>query len=61
VGVERLGFNAVFVRADLAHDTLPEVSAEACLHGPVVGICQAGLERDPRLTADVFGRPWVEV
>ncbi len=61
VGVERLGFNAVFVRDDLAQATLPEVSAEECLRGPIVGICQAGLERDPRLTADLFARPWVEV
>ncbi len=61
VAVERLGFNAVFVRDDLALGTLPEVSAEECLRGPIVGICQAGLERDPRLSASTLSRPWVEV
>jgi hypothetical protein len=61
VAVERLGFNAVFVREDLAVTTLPEVTAQECLRGPIVGICQAGLARDPSLTADLFARPWVDV
>jgi hypothetical protein len=61
VGVERLGFNAVFVRNDLARDVLPEASAAACLAGPTVGICQAMLAADPRLGGDVRGRPWVDV
>ncbi len=61
VAVERLGFNAVFVRDDLAVATLPEVSAQEGLRGPIVGICQAGLERDPRLAAYALSQPWVEV
>lgn len=61
VGVEPRGFNAVFVRNDLATDLLPGVSAESCLLGPIVRICQAALAADPRLTADVLSRPWVEV
>ena len=60
IGVERLGFNAVFVRNDLA-PALREVSAEACLRGPIVGICQAQLEGDPELGAAVRARPWVNV
>ncbi len=61
VGVERLGFNAVFVRNDLARATLPEVSADAALRGPIVGICQAALAADPALGAEVRARPWVNV
>lgn len=61
VGVEHLGFNAVFVRHDLAPGLLPERSAEECLSEPIVGICQAGLAADPRLSADVLARPWVDV
>ena len=60
VGVERLGFNAVFVRNDLA-PALPEVTAAACMAGPIVSICQAALEADPRLGAEVRARPWVDV
>jgi hypothetical protein len=60
VGAERLGFNAVFVRNDLA-PALPEVTAASCMAGPVVSICQAGLAADPRLGAEVRSRPWVEV
>jgi hypothetical protein len=60
VGVERLGFNAVFVRNDLAKG-LPERSAAECLDGPTVRILQAGLRADPRLTHELMRRPWVEV
>ena len=60
VGVERLGFNAVFVRNDLAPAVL-EVSAEVCLRGPIVGICQAKLDADLEFGAAVRARPWVNV
>ena len=37
VGVERLGFNAFFVRNDLAQDTLPEIDHRSCFsHRKVV-------------------------
>jgi hypothetical protein len=61
IGVERLGFNAVFVRNDLAARSLPEVTSEECLGGPIVSICQAGLRADPGLAETVRKRPWVEV
>lgn len=61
VGVERLGFNAVFVKGGLVPDLLPERSAAECLAGPTVSILQAGLRVDPRLTAHLRERPWVEV
>ena len=61
VGVERLGFNAVFVRHDLRPDLLPETTAAECLDGPIVSILQTGLRRDPRLTAHLRDKPWVEV
>jgi hypothetical protein len=61
VGVEHLGFNAVFVRNDLAAGLLPERTAEECLREPIVAICQAGLAVDPRLSAHVVSRPWVDV
>ena len=32
VGVERLGFNAFFVRTGVGEDTLPEVAVEECLY-----------------------------
>lgn len=61
VGIERLGFNAVFVRNDLCLDLLPERSAAECLDGPIVSILQTGLRRDPRLTAHLHDKPWVEI
>ncbi len=61
VGVEPRGFNAFFVRNDLAVGLLPEVTAESCFQGPTVGICQAALTADPRLTQEVLSRPWVDV
>jgi hypothetical protein len=61
VGVERLGFNAVFVRRDLCPELLPERTAAECLDGPIVSILQTGLRRDPRLTAHLRDKPWVEV
>ncbi len=61
VGVERQGFNAVFVRNDLASVALPERTAAECLDGPTVRILQAGLRADPRLTQELLRRPWVEV
>lgn len=61
VGLERHGFNAFFVRNDIRPDLLPEVDPARCLAGPIVSICQEGLRIDPRLTAAVKARPWVEV
>ena len=36
VGVNSLGINAFFVREDISHECLPEVSAEKCLDKPFV-------------------------
>lgn len=55
VGVNRLGFNAFFVRADLAPEALPEVPVHACFGHEKV---QRGMrERWPT----VARLPWVEV
>jgi len=61
VGIERHGFNAVFVRNDLAPTRLPAVSAEECFQGPMAAIVQAVLAGDPDLTRGVMARPWVDV
>lgn len=55
VGCNRYGFNAFFVRNDLAQDLLPEVSAEGCLSHPMA--------RDGRLNRlpKVLNLPWVDV
>jgi hypothetical protein len=55
VGVNRLGFNAFFVRNDLVPDLLPEVSAKECLVHPWNEYGQR--ERYPRV-ADL---EWLEV
>ncbi len=60
VGVERLGFNAVFVRDDLIGRLVTVTAAEA-LRGPIVGLSQAALAADPTLGADARARPWVDV
>jgi hypothetical protein len=52
VGVQRYGFNAFFVREDLAIDSLPTVKPEDCLHHPVVR------QRMARL-GEVADRPWI--
>jgi hypothetical protein len=62
VGIERLGFNAIFVGNDLGRELLPEQTAEACLREqPIAAICQAGLAADPQLSAAVLARPWQDV
>jgi len=61
VGIERLGFNAFFVRNDLATTALATVSPIDALRGPIVGICQSGLMADPGLSAELRARPWQEV
>lgn len=61
VGIERLGINAVFVRNDLAADTLPAIEATACMARPIIRICQAQLAAEPQLGADVRARVWVDV
>jgi hypothetical protein len=61
VGVERLGFNAVFVRNDLAPELLPRVTAEECFKQPIIAMCQEGLAHDPRLSAAVKAKTWIEV
>jgi hypothetical protein len=61
VGIERLGFNAVFVRDDLAPQLLPEVTAEDCFREPIAAVVQAVLDGDPGLSAPVMARPWVDV
>ncbi len=52
VGAQRYGFNAFFVRDDLARDTLPTVTPEDCLLHP-----QCALDR--ARVGDVKDRPWV--
>ena len=54
VGAQRYGFNAFFVREDLACDTLPTVKPEDCLFHPA---CTADRAR----LGDVKDRPWVRV
>lgn len=61
VGVERLGFNAVFVRNDLAPEFLPGVTAEECFKQTIISMCQEGLAHDPSLGASVKNQEWIEV
>ncbi|MDP2831941.1 MAG: hypothetical protein Q8Q28_01315 [Pseudomonadota bacterium] len=55
VGSQSLGFNAFFVREDIAADLLPEVSAESCLDHPFVRWAMR------ELLPLVKDREWVEV
>ena len=54
VGTQRYGFNAFFVRQDLARDTLPTARPEDSLRHPGVQHGLAGL-------AEVKDRAWVRV
>jgi len=61
VGVERLGFNTIFVRNDLAPKFLAEVTADECFRQPIASIFQEMLVENPRLGAFVKSQPWIEV
>jgi hypothetical protein len=55
VGCQRYGYNAFFVRNDIATNLLPEVSAASCLvHAKVREGIRSRLDR-------VINKPWVEV
>jgi len=54
VGAQRYGFNAFFVRDDLARDTLPTVKPENCLLHP-------HSQDDTARLDEVKDRPWVRV
>ena len=60
VGVERLGFNAIFVRNDLAPELLPEVTAKDCFRQTIISICQEGLAANPSLSAFDKDQVWLE-
>ncbi len=55
VGVQRLGFNAVFVADGVGEELLPEVSAESCADRPFVAWAQR------ELLPKVAGLEWVDV
>jgi hypothetical protein len=55
VGVERLGFNAVFIEDGVGDDVLPEVDIESCVDRPFVNWA----ERE--LLPKVEKLEWVEV
>jgi hypothetical protein len=55
VGVQRLGFNAVFVAQGLGEELLPEVDATSCADRPFVDWAQR------ELLPKVAGLEWVEV
>ncbi len=55
VGCNRYGYNAFFVRNDLALDILPEVSTDSCLMHPKV------LEMRESRRKAVLGLPWERV
>ena len=55
VGVNRYGYNAFFVRDDVASELLPEIGVESCFSHPKV---QAGMRDRFPLVAEL---PWVEV
>lgn len=55
VGVQRLGFNAVFVADGVGEELLPEVSAESCADRPFVAWAQR------ELLPKVEGLEWVAV
>jgi hypothetical protein len=54
VGAQRYGFNAFFVREDLAIDTLPTIKPADCLHHPAVQQRMARLD-------EIADRPWIRV
>ncbi len=54
VGAQRYGFNAFFVRDDLARDTLPTVKPEDCLPRPM-------REENSARLREAKDRPWVRV
>jgi hypothetical protein len=54
VGTQRYGFNAFFVRDDLARDTLPTVKPENCLLHP-------HSRENPARLDEVRDRPWIRV
>lgn len=55
VGTQALGFNAFFVRGDIAEEILPEASAESCLDRPFVTWAKR------ELLPLVRDKEWVEV
>jgi hypothetical protein len=55
VGVQRLGFNAVFVQSGIGEDVLPEVDIESCVNRPFV----AWAKRE--LLPNVRNLQWVDV
>lgn len=55
VGVNRYGYNAFFIRKDLAPRTLPEIDVQTCFHHPKV---QWGMKHRYPLVKDL---PWVVV
>jgi hypothetical protein len=61
VGIERMGFNALFVRNDLAPELLPEVRGEECFRQLILAIFQQSLADNPSLRASVESQPWIEV
>jgi hypothetical protein len=55
VGVQRLGFNAVFVAAGVGEDVLPEVDVDSCVDHPFVAWAQR------ELLPKVSDLKWVDV
>ncbi len=55
VGVQRLGFNAIFLEDGIGEDVLPEVDVHSCIDFPFVKWAQNDLLRR------VKHLPWVEV
>ena len=55
VGVQRLGFNAFFIKDGVGEDLIPEVDVEACVNRPFVAWAQQNL------LAKVENLPWIEV
>jgi hypothetical protein len=55
VGVQRLGFNAVFIADGIGEELLPEVSVESCVDRPFVAWAQR------ELLPKVAGLEWVDV
>ena len=58
VGINRYGYNAIFVRNELATDLLPTVSPQQCLQGPLVDGWRSLRFAD---FPDTTKHPWVEV
>lgn len=61
VGVERLGFNAIFVRNNLAPEPLPVVTVEECFRQPILSMTQEALARNHGLADSVRNQVWIEV